>query len=197
MSISQLRELGRKIEARKVPVENFIALTTKLSLLKPDLAYVYVEIEVVAIVGTSASMYSYNANVSRYMPTNSKMLYATSVSNSDIRPLDMLKRLEFFYRCRKKVFTLWNWNCYNCSKQKNEVRFIALCIRSCLQQRTRLFKSGYVGKKRTGITRFRSLQYNIGNKRVRPNKINTGRVSREDLLKIEVKVVLEVSHTPI
>lgn len=115
-SITQLGELGRRLEARKEAVENFAAPSRRGNVLEPDLAYVHVpEVPVGSCLASTSSMES-GGSIS-----TSKEIVCYRCNQPGHRAIGCAKsRGKFCYKCKKEGVTLKT--CPNCAKQGNARR---------------------------------------------------------------------------
>lgn len=105
-SLSHLRELCRRLEARKEAVENFVAPSRKVCSLEPDLAYVEVEDFEVSAVSSRPS-------------TSGNSIVCYRCRQPGHRAVGCnLPKSKFCYRCKKDGYTVRT--CPDCSKKGNE-----------------------------------------------------------------------------
>lgn len=107
-SVAQLRELGRKLEARKDAVDNFLPPSRKGTALEPDLAYV----QVGSSVGSSVS----SEPVSPKGATKEIVCFRCHQVGHYARGC-MVKGKKFCYRCKHEGVTVKT--CPNCGSKGN------------------------------------------------------------------------------
>lgn len=104
-SLSHLRELCRRLEARKESVEKFTAPARKYSALEPDLAYVSLD-EMVGATDT---------------PSTSREVLCYRCNKPGHKAFGCIQgSTRFCYKCKKEGFTVRT--CPNCQKQGNQSR---------------------------------------------------------------------------
>ncbi|XP_074034198.1 uncharacterized protein [Leptinotarsa decemlineata] len=113
-SINHLRELGRRLEARKEAVENFSAPSKKFNALEPDLAYVQVDDSMIDSCGTSSLSHAVgDSDVSR----SDQLCFKCNKPGHRAVGCLMKSAGLHCYRCKKKGFTIRS--CPNCSSTGN------------------------------------------------------------------------------
>lgn len=110
-SVAQLRELGRRLEARKEAVENF-APPRRINVLEPDLAYIH----------TSEASVSSLASTSSSGSTRSQQeVVCYRCNQPGHRAIGCAARKgRFCYKCKKEGVTIKT--CPDCSRQGNAPR---------------------------------------------------------------------------
>lgn len=110
-SISHLRELGKRLEARKEAVENYSLPSRKSAVLEPDLAYVTVETSKVAVDGASTS--SGGVADSR---SSTREVICFRCNKPGHRAIGCtIARSKFCFRCKKEGVTVRT--CPDCSQR--------------------------------------------------------------------------------
>lgn len=113
-SIAELRRLGKRLEASKEAVEDYVPPSRKTSILEPDLAYIESEPSV-ASFGKSPSVLG---STSRTILSNDVCYRCNQPGHRAIGCI--VKSKKFCYRCRKEGFTVKT--CPQCSKQGKDNR---------------------------------------------------------------------------
>lgn len=116
-SLTHLRELCRRLEARKESVENFVAPTRRSCTLEPDLAYVDVgNLEIAAVASSSRG-----ADAGDVSSSNMIVCYRCGKSGHKAIGCTVVKG-KFCYRCKKEGFTVKT--CPNCGSKGNAPRHV-------------------------------------------------------------------------
>lgn len=115
-SIAELRQLGKRLEARKEAVENFVSpgCSRRANMMEPDLAYA----EVQASSSDFGSPADVKVEVFQQSPPKSKEIICFRCSKPGHRAAGCtLKRGKFCFRCKKEGYTVKT--CPDCTKPGN------------------------------------------------------------------------------
>lgn len=112
-SILELRQLGKRLEARKEAVESFVPPCKRSSAMEPDLAYVQVSEE-----GSSVDSCQMPTTVRQQNQSVSKEILCYRCNRPGHRAVGCsLNRGKFCFRCKKEGYTLKT--CPDCSRSGN------------------------------------------------------------------------------
>lgn len=114
-SLGHLRELCRRLEARKESVENFVAPSRRSCSLEPDLAYVQFDTLDIADVASSSAVASTKCEI----PRNNLICYRCGKPGHKAIGCLMVNG-KFCYRCKKDGVTVKT--CPNCKPKGNDQR---------------------------------------------------------------------------
>lgn len=112
-SLSELRELGRRLEAGKEAMENFVPPSRRGAVMEPDLAYVEVGEDVPVDVCDSSL-----AKLRSEAKPAARDIICYRCNQPGHRAVGcLLSKGKFCYRCKREGYTVRT--CPNCSKQGN------------------------------------------------------------------------------
>lgn len=113
-TIAELRRLGKRLEASKEAVQDYIPPSRKTSILEPDLAYIEAE----SSLNNCELSTSVAGGISQALPNNI-VCYRCNQQGHMAKGCPQ-KRNKFCYRCKKEGFTVKT--CPQCNKQGKDKR---------------------------------------------------------------------------
>lgn len=114
-SLSELRDLGKRLEAGKEAVENFVSPSKRGPIMEPDLAYVEAGEGTSAVDSFSSAL---TGGQAEKREITSKEIICYRCNKPGHRAIGCVeKKGKFCFRCKKEGYTIRT--CPNCSRQGN------------------------------------------------------------------------------
>lgn len=113
-SVTELRSLGKKLEASKEAVQDYVPPTRKTSMLEPDLAYVEADPPIDSCEASTSGQGV------RPKPESKNIVCYRCNQPGHMAKGCAVKTKKFCYRCKKDGFTVKT--CPQCNKQGKDIR---------------------------------------------------------------------------